>query len=110
MSVLKEFQYSEIDFEVYSSKQFATVVFDRIEDSHISTITVIQYGKVSQYEDCNRYNPSDRRTSTCVYVSEEWEEGKVVKICTIQHKGETLVQVHSVTDEEIKYFRLKVPY
>jgi len=103
MSKLKELKFDEIGFEVNSSQQFATVIFDRGEDSEKTEITVIRDGKVHQFEGDNRFNPSVRRHSSCVYVKEEWSDGKAIKICTIQHKGTTLVEIHEVLQEEIDY-------
>lgn len=103
MSKLKELNFDEIDFEVNSSQQFATVIFDRGEDAEMTDITVIKDGKIHQFKGDNRFNPSARRHSTCVYVTEEWAGGKNIKICTIQHKGNTLVEIHDVSAEEIDY-------
>lgn len=103
MSLLKELEYEDIDFEEYSSQQFATVVFDRSEDEDLALITVIKDRKINQFEGSNQYNPSARRWSTCVYVKEEWEGGKVIKICTIQHKGTTLIEIHGVDQQEVDY-------
>ena len=103
MTLLKSVDYSEIDFEVYSSQQFATVVFDRDEDDSTALITIIKDRKIIQFEGHNRYNPSARRRSTCIYAKEEWDGGKIIKICTIQHKGETLVEIHSVDQTEFDY-------
>lgn len=103
MALLKELEYGNIDFEIYSSQQFATVVFDRAEDEEKALITIIKDGKINQFEGDNQYNPSGRRRSTCVYAREEWDDGKTIKICTIQHKGTTLVEVHSVDQEELHY-------
>ncbi|MEZ8082834.1 short-chain dehydrogenase [Enterovibrio norvegicus] len=102
-SLLKEIHYNDIDFAEYSSQQFATVIFDRNEDSETAQITVLRSGKINQFDGDNRFNPSARRHSSCVYVREEWDDGKVIKICTIQHKGNTLVEIHRVTDEELLY-------
>lgn len=103
MAILKQIEYEEIDFEVNSSQQFATVVFDRAEDEEEALITVIKGGMINQFKGSNEYNPSIRRRSTCVYVKEEWEDGKVIKICTIQHKGITLLEVRSVDQAELEY-------
>lgn len=103
MALIKELEYGEIDFEEYSSQQFATVVFDRVEDQEEVLITIIKDGKINQFEGNNQYNPSARRRSTCVYAKEEWDGGKTIKICTIQHKGTTLVEVHSVDQQELDY-------
>ncbi|WP_120799072.1 short-chain dehydrogenase [Thiocapsa rosea] len=103
MAILKEIEYEEIDFEVHSSQQFATVVFDRGEDDEQALITVIKDRKINQFEGNNKYNPSARRRSTCIYAKEEWEGGRVIKICTIQHKGTTLIEVHSVAQAELDY-------
>ena len=103
MSKLKELSYDEIDFEVHSSQQNATVLFDRSEDKETSLITVIKDGKINQFEGNNKYNPSARRHSSCVYTREEWDGGKTIKICTIQHKGTTLIEVHSVSQDELTY-------
>ena len=105
MTLLKKLEYDEVDFEVNSSQQFATVVFERKEDQESVLITVIKDGKVNQFEGDNTYNPSIRRISTCIYAKEETEneDGKVIKICVIQHKGVTLVEVHSVNQEELDY-------
>jgi len=103
MAILKRIEYEEIDFEVNSSQQFATVVFDRAEDEEEALITVIKGGMINQFKGSNEYNPSIRRRSTCVYVEEEWEGGRVIKICTIQHKGITLLEVFSVDQAELEY-------
>lgn len=103
MTLLKELEYEEISFEANSSQQFATVVFDRKEDDEKSFITIIKDGRINQFEGSNKYNPSARRRSTCVYTKEEWDDGDTIKICTIQHKGTTLVEVHSVDQEELDY-------
>jgi hypothetical protein len=102
-TLLAELEYGHIDFAEYSSQQFATVIFDRGEDSEKTLITILQDGKIKQIDGDNRYNPSARRRSSCVYVHEEWEDGKTIKICTIQHKGITLVEVHSVSEDELEY-------
>lgn len=105
MTLLKKLEYEEVDFEVYSSQQFATVVFDRGEDQENVLVTVIKDGKINQFEGNNTYNPSTRRISTCIYTREEAEneDGKVIKICIIQHKGVTLIEVHSVDKDELNY-------
>ena len=105
MRLLKELEYEDIDFEVYSSQQFATVVFDRAEDEELVLITVIKNGKINQFEGDNKYNPSARRVSTCIYTKEETgnEDSKVIKICIVQHKGTTLVEVYSVDQQELDY-------
>lgn len=103
MSKLIELNYEEISFEECSSQQFATVLFDRAEDSEKTFITVIKDGKINQFDGDNKYNPSGRRHSSCVYVKEEWSDGKTIKICTIQHKGVTLIEIHSVSESEINY-------
>jgi hypothetical protein len=103
MTLLKELEYDEVAFEVNSSQQFATVIFDRGEDEEEVIITIIRDGKINQFAGSNQYNPSARRSSTCVYAKEEWDDGDVIKICTIQHKGTTIVEVHSVDQEEMDY-------
>lgn len=103
MPILKELELDGIGFSVESSQQFATVVFDRAEDDGECSITIISGGQINQFIGDNRYNPSARRVSTCVYVREEWDDGDVIKICTIQHKGTTQVEVHSVTTAEMDY-------
>jgi len=103
MTKLKELDYDDLDFEVNSSQQFATVVFERNEDSETHLITIIKDGKINQFDGNNKYNPSARRRSTCVYTKEEWDDGDIIKICTIQHKGTTLVEVHDVSQEELDY-------
>lgn len=103
MSLLKKLDYQDIDFEGNSSQQFATVVFDRGEDSETSSITIIKDGKITQFDGTNKYNPSERRNSSCVYVHEEEDKNKVIKICTIQHKGNTYLEIHNVTQEELNY-------
>lgn len=102
-SLLKTLEFEEIDFEVQSSQQFATVLFDRNEDDSKTLITIIKDGKIKQIDGDNSYNPSTRRHSSCVYVQEEWQDGKIIKICTVQHKGTTLVEIHSVSHEEYSY-------
>ena len=103
MALLKELDCDDIAFEINSSQQFATVVFERAEDEKETIITVIKNGKINQFEGNNLYNPSPRRRSTCVYVKEEWDGGGIIKICTIQHKGTTRIEVHSVEHEEFEY-------
>jgi hypothetical protein len=103
MSKVKELKFDDIDFEVYSSQQFATVLFDWGEDQEETLITVIKGRKINQFNGDNKYNPSMRRHSSCVYVKEEGTGGGTIKICTIQHKGVTLVEVHSVSNDEINY-------
>ncbi len=102
MSLLKTLTYDEIDFECYGSQQFATVSFDRNEDGEKTLITIIKDGKIKQIDGDNKYNRSARRHSSCVYVKEECDQ-KFIKICTIQHKGETLIEIHEVDEEEILY-------
>ncbi len=102
-TLIKELEFSEIDFEINSSQQFATVLFDRDEDSEKTLITIIKDKKIKQIDGDNIYNPSARRHSSCVYLKEEWKDGKVVKICTIQHKGTTLMEIHKVSKEELSY-------
>jgi len=88
----------------YSSQQFATVLFDRDEDAKEACITII-YGKGRVYQKIgdNRFNPSYRRHSVCTYVFEECDYNKVIKICTVQHKGTTLQAVHTVPAAEMEY-------
>ena len=107
-SLLKKIEYSDIDFEVHSSQQFATVLFDRVEDEKKTLITILKDGKINQFEGDNRFNPSARRHSSCVYVQEECKDGKVIKICTIQHKGTTEIEIHSVSYEEYSYLFGKI--
>lgn len=106
---IKELEFDDIDFEVNSSQQFATVIFERSEDSLVCAITIIQDGKIKQFDGNNTFNPSKRRHSTCVYIKEEDDEdGRTIKICTIQHKGITLVEIHSVSEDELLYlFNIK---
>lgn len=101
MSMLKRLDDTDVDFEFCSSQQFATVIFDRAEDAENTLITVFKDGKINQFEGDNKYNPSARRHSSCVYVQEEGQNGKTIKICTIQHKGTTFVEVHNVLDGEL---------
>jgi hypothetical protein len=101
-TLLKSFSLDGLDFNNYSSQQFATVLFDRNEDSEDVIITVVKDGKIHQFDGDNRYNPSTRRHSSCVYAKEESSD-KTIKICIIQHKGTTLIEVHSVSQEEVSY-------
>lgn len=103
MNLLKEFEFEEIDFEIHSSQQFATVLFHRSEDDKKTLITIIKDGVIKLIDGNNKYNSSLRRHSSCVYVKEEWESGKVIKICTIQHKGTTLLEAHKVQQDELSY-------
>jgi hypothetical protein len=100
--MLKTFQYDEIEFTVGSSQQFATVMFDRADDEETTLITVMKDGKINQLDGDNTFNPSSRRHASCVYVKEECGRN-IIEICTIQHKGTTLVEVHSVSLEEMFY-------
>lgn len=103
-SVIAELEYEHlIDFQAYGSQQFATVNFDRNEDSETCLITIFKDGKIIQKDGNNKFNPSRRRHSSCVYVEQEWPGGNRIKICTIQHKGETLIEIHSVSEEEYLY-------
>lgn len=77
------------------------MLFDRGEDEETTLITIIKDGKINQFDGDNKYNPSARRHSSCVYAQEELDGGKIIKICTIQHKGTTLIEVHDVDEEEI---------
>jgi len=95
-------EYCDLDFEFCGSQQFATVIFDREEDDEKCRITIVRDGTVRQFTGDNKYNPSLRRRSTCVYVREEGSY-KTIKICTIQHKGNTLVNVLEVPYEERRY-------
>jgi hypothetical protein len=92
----------DMDFDIDNSQQFATVVFDRDEDDPECLITIIRDKRITQINGNNKYNPSSRRKSTCVYVREEGSY-KTIKICTIQHKGVTMVEVHEVSKTEIDY-------
>jgi hypothetical protein len=109
MSKLNEIEeyVNESVFFAMGSQQFATVIFDRGEDSKTCHIVVtIVGGETYEILGNNKYNPSLRRISTCVYVVEEGEpiqDQKIIKICTIQHKGNTLIEIHSVDDAEIDY-------
>jgi len=102
MSKVKELKFDDIGFEVDSSQQFATVLFDRDDDQEEALITVIKGGKINQFNGDNKYNPSKRRRASCVYVKEEGTDS-TIKICTVQHKGSTLVEVHTVSNDEINY-------
>lgn len=102
-TLLKEINYEDIDFPEYASQQFATVLFDRGEDDTKTLITVIRDGKINQFEGDNKYNPSKRRQSSCVYAHEEGDINNVIKICTIQHKGNTLLEIHKVTEDELSF-------
>lgn len=99
---LTQLSFDDIDFDVYNSQQFATVIFDRIEDSPETDITVVKDGKIHQFKGDNRFNPSLRRWSSCVYAQEE-NSDKVIKICTIQHKGDTRIEIHEVSSDELEY-------
>lgn len=90
------------DFEFNGSQQFGTVSFDRKEDSEKTLITVIYKGNVRQFEGGNLFNPSGRRSSSCVYVKEECSN-KCIKICTVQHKGITYLCVEKVSRDEVIY-------
>jgi len=105
MSKVKSIDLDEqnINFEFCSSQQFATVNFDRDEDSDKVLITIIQNGKIKQIDGDNKYNPSKRRSSSCAYLKEESNDSNIVKLCTIQHKGNTLFEIHKVSNEEFIY-------
>lgn len=90
---------NNIDFDIYSSQQFATVSFDRKEDCKTVNITVIKDGKVSTFVGDNKYNVSKRRISSCVYIRQEYGS-KMIKVCTWQHKGITDVNVYKVSKKE----------
>ncbi len=109
MSLLEQIELQDIDFEINSSQQFATVLFDRAEDDSKTLITTFTDGKINQFEGDNKYNPSKRRHSSAVYVMEEAQnrdDSKFIKICTIQHKGITSIEVHEVLTEELEYLSI----
>ena len=64
-----------------------------------------RFNSDAEYE---KYNPSSERSSTCVYVKEENCKENVIKICTIQHKGKTNIQIFRVTEDELKAFGIKI--
>ena len=101
MTKLKDLGSGDVSFEIHSSQQFATVVFQRSEDEEQALITIIRDGLVGQFKGSNKYNPSTRGISTCVYAKEEGMGGKHFKICTLQHKGHTQVEVHNVEYAEL---------
>jgi len=101
-TLLKEISTDNLTFDINSSQQFATVMFTRDEDKQVVLITIFKDGKINQLEGNNKYNPSKRRSSSCVYVREE-NDNAVIKICTIQHKGTTLLEIHKVTSDELNY-------
>lgn len=100
-----------------NSQQFATVTFDRGEDARRCKVTVLIDGIIYTKVSNNKYNTSKRRWSSCVYVAEEFsmvdpetherlkphEYRNVVKICTVQHKGYTLVELHPVDADELEF-------
>ena len=53
-SLLKKIEFEEIEFDVHSSQQFATVSFDREEDGEKSLITVLKDGRINQFEGDNK--------------------------------------------------------
>jgi hypothetical protein len=93
--------FDDVDIEIFPSQQFATVVFHRSEDEEQALITVIHNGLVSQFKGSNKYNPSTRRISTCVYAKEEGYGGKYFKICTLQRTGTTRVEARNVERAEL---------
>ena len=101
-TLLKEIGNDDLKFDTSLSQQFATVVFDRGEDDETSLITIVKDGKINQFNGHNKYNPSKRRHSSCVYIKEE-DGDNIIKICTIQHKGNTLLEIHKVTKDELSY-------
>lgn len=88
--------------DMSGTQLFATVLFDRDEDSETSLITVMKDGKIKQFDGNNKYNLSKRRCSSCMYIKLELD-ASIIKICTIQHKGNTLIEIHKVLEEELKY-------
>jgi hypothetical protein len=105
--MLEELEFKSIDFEFNSSQQFATVVFDIYHNEF--DITVLKQGSYDRFKGTlayEKYNPSSERSSTCVYVREENNIERVIKICTIQHKGKTKVQIYNVDKLELKEFNL----
>ena len=102
MSLLKEVEYEEgLFFETHSSQQFATVVFDRTEDDEEALITVTKNGKTFKFIGDNTYNPSSRRRATCVYVHQEDNPLQIIKICVVQHKGTTSINIYDVDLREL---------
>ena len=62
MTLLKELEYDEIDFQKYGSQQLATVVFDRDEDGEQSQITILKDGKINQFNGSNKYIQINKQT------------------------------------------------
>ena len=102
-TLLKVISNDKLEFDINSSKLFATVVYERDEDKKVVLIITIKDGKVKQFNGNNKYNPSKRRNSTCIYIEEEKNENTIIKICTIEHKGNTLLEIHKVTLDELHY-------
>jgi hypothetical protein len=105
IDLLKGYVDNFESFEFGSSQTLGTVIFDRSEDSSECQITIIKKGKIikftsNEYNGVNHYNPSRRRTASCVYLKEECSN-LFVKICTIQHKGNTFVELRTVSQCEI---------
>lgn len=92
-----------LPFDIYESQQYATVVFDREEDSEKTNISILKDGNVEQFMGNNEYNPSERRHATCIYIREEQNPNNNIKICIIQHKGITILDVLKVSKKEFKY-------
>ncbi len=104
-----EFEFDNSYFTFNSSQQFATIVFDICYDKfNITVSTIDSYRRIKSCanDKYQQYNPSSQSSSTCVYVREQDNDKKVVKICTIQHKGKTLIQIYKVNESELKMFDL----
>ncbi|MEA1972241.1 MAG: hypothetical protein U9N34_02970 [Candidatus Cloacimonadota bacterium] len=82
---------------------FATVIYNRQEDSEYVDITIIADGRINQFlSNNNMYNPSSRRTSVCLYIKEE-STNEFIKTCVIQHKGTEYLEILPVSKKEIDF-------
>ncbi len=100
------------DFDGTGGQTFATVTFQRRnEDDEACEITVIQKGLITkQVVGDNKYNPSNRRSATCVYLLEDaGDEGDMKRIEIIEHKGLIGVGFADVDKDEYKYLFGKRP-
>ena len=84
------------DFFFLGSHRFATVIFTGNNEAQI-----IRNGKFfSKHDNVGGYAPQCNGDSSCDYVYEEGSN-RVIKICTLQHKGNTSIEILPVSNDEL---------
>ncbi len=106
-----EIHEDKLPFGNHYTQPLATVYFKGTDYGRGTSATVIlNSGKVIRIPKSvavSKINPSSRRTATSAYIHEESNPEKVWKVSTIQHKGQTLIEIDEVSDEEIDILRLR---